>query len=191
MNVPNLASRPFLNTRPVWLVTVAAGAVALVLAAINVQLFAASNRNLAAQLERKDELTAEYAAIRTAARSDITALDRVNWRSLHRQVEGLNVILREHEFSWLALLDDVERVMPYDVRLIRIAPSIDKSKVELSLECVAKTREAMLGFLDNLINDPSFADPIPQWERHPDASEVVGYTFTVEVNYLPVAEAAP
>ena len=185
MNVPNLASRPFLNTRPVWLVTVAAGAVALVLAAVNVQLFAASNRNLAAQLERKDELAAEFEAVTTAARSDITALDKVNWHSLSRQVDGLNVILREHGFSWLALLDDIERVMPYDVRLTRISPTIEKSKIELSLEGVAKTREAMLGFLDNLISDGSFADPIPQWEKHPDESQVVGYTFTIGVEYLP------
>jgi len=36
---PNLATRPFLNTRPVWLVTAVAGAVTVILLAFNLRLF--------------------------------------------------------------------------------------------------------------------------------------------------------
>jgi len=191
MNVPNLASRPFLNTRPVWLVTVAAGAVALVLAVVNIQLFAASNRSLSAQLEREDKLAAEYLAVESEVRSDIAALDKVKWRTLRRQVEGVNAVLREHSFSWLTLLDDIERVIPYDVRLIRITPTIDQASVVLALDGMARSREAMLTFFDNLISDPAFADPLPQWEANPDESGVVGYTFTVRVVYQVGQEVAP
>lgn len=185
MKVPNLASKPFLNTRPVWLLVAAAGTLAVALSAVNLNLWLASNRGLEEQIERQRTLAAEQAGLVTELRRDIETLDRVPWRALDRQVENLNLVLREHSFSWLQLLDDVERVLPREVRIIRIAPTVGKDSVELGLDGISSDRDAFLDLLDNLIFDPSFDEPRPRTERLPEQARSANFEFTVSVRYLP------
>ncbi len=191
MLVPNLASRPFLNTRPVWLVTTAATLITLVLLAINIKLYGASNRDLAEQLSRHEQLKQELLALREEIEDDVAALERVPWRSLENRVTGLNVILSEHSFSWTELLGDVGSTMPYEVRLHIIEPKVTVDGVQLRLEGVARTRDAMLDFLDNLIVDPAFEDPMPDEEVDPEQSDVDGFVFSVDVKYTPIASEEP
>lgn len=185
MNVPNLASRPFLNTRPVWLLVAATGTLAVVLSAVNLNLWLASNRGLEEQLARERTLAEEQAKLVTEMKRDLAALDRVPWRSLERRVGNLNLVLHEHAFSWLELLDDVERVLPREVKIIRVSPTVGKDGVELGLDGVARDRGSFLDLLDNLIADPSFEEPRPRSERTPEQSSGAGYDFTVSVKYLP------
>ena len=74
MITPNLATRPFLNTRPVWLVTAAAGLAALILLALNLRLFFVANRSLddeAARRTHTETAPAEPAARRASASSTL------------------------------------------------------------------------------------------------------------------------
>lgn len=189
MITPNLATRPFLNTRPVWLVTAAAGLATLILLALNLRLFLVANRSLEDEMASRDVLLERHQLLETEVRKDIGALERVPWRSLTRRVEATNLILREHAFSWLGMLDDIERVMPYDVRLTRIAPSVGADGVTLSLELIAHNREAMLQLLDNLIADPLFSSPTPSSEATPEGETTADYVMSLRVNYHPNREA--
>jgi len=190
MIAPNLASRPFLNTRPVWMVTVVAGVAAVILVAINVGFYVSSNRTLQPQIEYRSRLLAEERALTANLSGQVAELEAVPWGSLAARVDATNVILREHAFSWLTLLDDVERVMPYDVRILRVAPSVGPSEVELNLVLVARTRDAMLEFLENLLVDPSFSQPTPRREETPEESDAPGYTLSLTVRYLPPGEVS-
>ena len=144
MITPNLASRPFLNTRPVWLVTAAAALLALVLILLDLRLLLVSNRVLGAEVAIRDELERRHSELVAAVRADVNALNRVPWRSLEARVKATNLVLREQAFSWLRMLDDIEGVMPYDVRLVTITPSVGADSVMLSFEVVSRNREAML-----------------------------------------------
>jgi Tfp pilus assembly protein PilN len=183
--VPNLASRPFLNTRPVWIVSIIAGLVAVVMITVNIRLYLTSLHDNAAQSQRCEELDAAYQELEGKTRVHLDALDKVPWRDLEQRVTRFNVILREHSFSWLKLFSDIERVMPYKVRLILVQPKISKDEVTLTLEAVARDRDAMLEFLDNLIADPSFSKPIPRLERTPEDGSSIGYLFSLVVTYYP------
>ena len=185
MIAPNLATRPFLNTRPVWLVTIVAAIIAVGLAVVNVVLYVKSDRSLAVQLAERDRLVVEHRALEAEVREHLAALDKVPRASLTGRVEGLNIVLREHAFSWLGLLSDVERVIPWAVRVIHIAPSVSDDKVGLSLLAVARNRESMLEFMANMIADPSFEEPLPRSEETPEESETGDYTFILGVTYLP------
>ena len=46
MIAPNLAARPFLNTRPVWLVTGLTGLLALVLIILNIGFYVRTNQTM-------------------------------------------------------------------------------------------------------------------------------------------------
>ncbi len=189
MTMPNLASRPFLNTRPVWFLTVVAGVAAVALAAVNLQLWLQTDRALSSTVERRDQLVAERRALESSLRTDSAALDRIPWKSLERRVNGLNLVLREHAFSWVDLLDDIERVVPREVRITHIEPSIEKGGVSLTFEGVARSREDWLELLSNLVADPEFEEPRPRAETSPEGAASAGYEFALAVRYLP--EAGP
>ena len=188
MIAPNLASRPFLNVRPVWLLTAAAGVVALALLAANVHLYLASNEATDALVAREAELSAARRTVEAELRQDVGRLDKVPWRQLASRTDGINVVLRERGFSWSAMLNDLERVLPFDVRLVQVAPSVTKDGIQLRLRGISRTREAMLELFDNLIGDASFDDPLPSVENTPEDSAVPGYLFQLKVTYLPPEE---
>jgi hypothetical protein len=185
MILPNFASRPFLNTRPVWLVTAASGALALVFVVLNIVTFAGSNRTLAPQLDHRDRLRAEKAELEHELRGRLLEMEKVPWRSLRARVSATNVVLREHGFSWSRLLEDIERIMPYDARLVNIGPTVGPEGVLLNLMVVARTRDAMLELLENMIADPSFSEPLPRGEKGPGDAETAGYELSMTVKYHP------
>jgi len=185
---PNLATRPFLNTRPVWLLTAITGALALILIGFNIRLFLVENRTLGDEISRRDELDVRYRAVASEVAADVGELRRVPWASLQTRVDATNLVLREHNFSWLRMLDDIERVMPYDVRLIKISPSVGPEDVTLSLSVIARNRDAMLQLLDQFITDPRFNDPTPSTERTPEESATGNYSLIMRVNYHPLEE---
>ena len=56
MITPNLATRPFLNTRPVWVVSGVAAVLTLILIALNLRLFLVANRALDDEIAQRDSL---------------------------------------------------------------------------------------------------------------------------------------
>ena len=185
MIAPNLATRPFLNTRPVWLVAGVAGALTIILLAFNLRLFFVANRALGDDSATRDALLERHQTLEAAVRKEVEDLERVPWRSLTRRVDATNLILQEHAFSWLGMLDDIERVMPYDVRLTKIAPTVSAEGTTLSLALIAHNRDAMLELLDNLIADPRFSDPTPSTESTPEENTTAAYVMNLRVNYHP------
>ena len=189
MITPNLASRPFLNTRLVWVMAVAAGVVALLFIVLNVRFFLVTNRTLGDELTRRDALEEQYEDLDTEARDEIALLSKVPWRSLKSRVDATNLVLREQAFSWLRMLDDIERVMPYDVRLARITPTMNPDGVLLNFDVVARNRDAMLDFIDNLVEDPRFEDPVLATEETPEESDSGTYVLKMRVVYRATGEA--
>lgn len=188
MNAPNLASKPFLNSRPVWIVTSVAVAIALLFAVVNLRTYLHTTNVLAEQLALKERLQAEHDSIEAAARRDVAALDGVPWGSLRGRIVQTNAVLREHGFSWLQLLDDIERVLPYDLRMIQISPSVEQAGVTLNMQFVARNRDAMLDLIDTMIADPRFEDPLPRVERTPEESQGGGYNVSMTATYHPPEE---
>ena len=185
MVLPSLASRPFLNTRPVWIVIASAAVLTVALIAANATLYFSSSEHLGAELARKSQAVDRDGELTAALDRDGTALKQVRWSALGKRVEALNEILRAHAFSWLDMLSDLGSVLPYGVRLVRISPRVTSAGVELSVSGVARTRLAMLEFLQNLLDDPHFDRPLPRSETPPEGSKSTDYEFQLTVQYLP------
>ncbi len=188
MTVPSLASRPFLNTRPVWLVTAICGILAVVLLVVNVNLYFRSTHLLTAETGRKEALKSRELELTENLRREAGRLKKVPWKALETRVEMLNRILRSHAFSWTTMLADLGDVLPYGVRLITISPSVGDEGGELSLSGTAKTRQAMLELLQNMIDDPRFEGPLPRTEQTPESTQSQGYDFNLRVTYRPWKE---
>ncbi len=189
MITPNLAFRPFLNTRPVWLLTAVAGVLALILIGFNLRLFVVESRTLGDEISRRDDLEQLYRTVAAEVSADVNDLQKVPWASLKARVDATNLVLREHQFSWLRMLDDIERVMPYDVRLSRISPTVGSDEVTLSFSVIARNRDAMLQLIDNFVADPRFDDPRPSIERTLEGSALASHELLLSVSYRPLEEA--
>jgi len=185
MTLPNLASRPFLNTRPVWWVTGAATFFSVVLLIVNVSLYFSGSRHLVEKLQRRARLVEQETKLSREVDRDVKALAGVRWRALGSRVDRVNGILGGYAFSWLGLMNDLGRVLPRQVRLYKVSPHVTPDGVVLAVSGTAQTREAMLDLLENLIQSPQFFNPLPRSEKTPDASKSAGYEFRLRVGYRP------
>ena len=86
------------------------------------------------------------------------------------------------------MLDDLERVLPWNVRLIQISPNVASDVVHLSLHVVASTRAAQLQLLDNMVADSRFSKPTPSREITPEETSSTEYGLIFRVEYRPMGE---
>lgn len=181
--LPNLASEPLLNTRPVWVYTAVVAVLVVALAALDLHLHLNAGQTTAALRARRAELETRRQRLAASVAAAAARLDRVRWGALGRKVAGYNRVLAGHRFSWTALLADLGATLPRDVRLTRVSPEVGPEGVTLTLGGVARTREAMLRFLENLVASPVFAEPVPRSEETPEGAGVAGYVFRLRVTY--------
>ncbi len=186
MRRPNLASAPFLNTRPVWVLGGALLVTAVALTVISVSEFLLKREEEEGLRQRLTVLQQRREVVAQAVGELNRTLAVVPWKQLQGDTAALGQIAGKRSWAWTTMLADVERVLPWDVRLVSISPSVDdKGRVRLALVGVAAGRDSWLKLLTRLFNDPSFAEPVPALEEAPSATNPGGYRFQLAVRYLP------
>lgn len=186
MRVPNLSSRPFLNRRPVVVASATLAAVALVLSALNVLdiLNARTRERVAAQ--EIASLEAKRAEMTRAVADLNRTLGEVGWRRLGTETASLQEVVARRKLAWSRFLAELERVLPWNIRLLSISPQVEKDgSVTLKLKGLATDREAWLHFLAVLFADRSFSDPVPESEELPGLNSPLGLAFSLSVRYWP------
>lgn len=179
----NLASRPYRNDRPFY-----AGVAALLLLLgflmvknieTAVDYFSATKNTRAeiAQLERQIAAEEKRAA-------DLDAqIKRLDLRRLNTRVAYVNTQIATRAFSWSQLLSLLERVVPSDVRIKSLTPSISKDgSTHLQIECESKSQQGLITLLNRMLLDPHFVRPFPTSES---LMENGLRRFSVEVDYRP------
>ena len=185
-NALNLARRPFVNQAPVLRVGALLATLALALLFFNAEryrsYFAGRGQEARNQLGeiagRMRSLDRELADLqRELAQQDV--------ESLNQRVAFLNLRIRERVFGWGRLFEDLEAVVPAEVRLSRLSPSQvggdGDSYVELAIQGVARSEEGLLDLIDAMFDHQRFRDPSPgrQTERGNR------HEFSLTVVYLP------
>lgn len=194
----NLASRPFVNTRPVTRVSILLWLLGLLLLLGNVSLFwnyRTGSAEMRAELEslEQERQQQDQAVTQLKQRLESIDLERQN-----RQVRYLNRKIAERTFSWSLLFDRLAEVLPDDVRLTRLAPRpLRKTtgrpddeleplddRVLLTIHGVSRSDEAIDDFVDRLFAHESFDDPDPtRVARENEGDDTV--EFDLRVTYAP------
>jgi hypothetical protein len=186
MRRPNLALHPFLDARPIWLLGGTLIAVALVLTVVNVAEFWRERNAQHASALRLHELQERRAQLSARVESTNRQLARINWKKLEGETASLHAVVARRQVVWSQLLADLERVLPWDVRLINIAPSLGaKGVITVQLDGYATGRDAWLKTLAALFADRHFANPVPQQEEAPSDKNAFGYHFQLTTEYWP------
>ncbi len=120
----NLARRPFVNRRPVLRLAVLLWIAGVGLAIHNVNQF---TDHFQGTSEYRLRLIAIDRQIREE-RQKLTALDRemarVSLRRENRHASFLNRLIAYRTFPWSGLFDDLEEVVPRDVKLLSVKPNV-------------------------------------------------------------------
>lgn len=183
---PNLAARPFLDVRPVMVAGGALALVALVLTGISLaEVIGARSREKSAA-KALVGLQAKRAELVTRVEQANQKLTGVGWQTLRVETEAMQDVVARRRLIWSQLLADFERMTPWDVRLVSIAPVVEKDgTVRVSVNGVAANREAWLRLVALLFVDAKFSEPLPASEESPSATNGQGHRFSLSVRYWP------
>ena len=179
----NFASVPFRNNTPYWL---GYGLGVLGLAAFitfNSWAFFAYSESRAvlesdhaAKKARLEELHQDTAKLQGLIQKE--DIEAINSRASYT-----NSLLEKRRFSWTDLLNSLEEVQPYQVRLLSLLPRIQEKGILIDARAVAKDLQAFWNFQQNLQNHPKFRRVYPGgYQRLEETDE---YIFNVQFNYFP------
>ena len=184
MKVPiNLATQPFRRDRPVLIgsALVAVLLVGLLGLLISISLVergqSKETREDIARLERRVRaLQAEQ------ARLDAVLRQPENAEVLERSV-FLNELLARKGISWTRIFADLEKVVPYNVRIVSIQPSANaQNQISLDMTVAAESPQPLIELLKALETSPLFGAVYPHSSMPPSQTEPL-FRVRVSVNY--------
>lgn len=168
----NLASKPLVNTTPLLVLLVALAAVAAGLTAWNAGLWldtraetrAVESQLLAIEREEKSLLDRRSELTRRLQQTDLEALDR--------RVAAANSVLAEKSVSWSLLLERLQEVTPWDVRLDAIRTSVGEEGVRISLELRTPKADYYWDMTERLEAHPCFSNVYPANQNDTEGNEL-------------------
>ncbi len=186
MKRPNLAASPFLDSRPVWVTATGLLIVALALTSASLAHFLRVRGRERAAAEALLRAQTKQAELVRRVEATNRRLAAVPWKDLKLQTTSVQDVVARRKLVWSLLLADLERVVPWNIRLAHIAPTVDKDGgIQVTLDGYATDREAWLKLLAVLFTDRKFSDPMPGSEEAPSAGNLRGYRFALTVKYWP------
>jgi Tfp pilus assembly protein PilN len=181
----NLSTRPFYNERPVQIVLLALGLIALAATVFNVTRviqLAGRDTQLASQAAR-DEAAAQE--LRRAATRDRGTVDLKSLERASLDAREANDLIDRRTFSWTELFNRFETTLPDDVRITAIQPKVDAKKgIVLTIVVAARGVDDVNQFLENLDATGAFVEVEAPDNRIDDQGQLEATLKTV---YKPTA----
>ena len=183
----NLASRPFHNDAPIWLVH---GLLTVALAGFtfwNVRTYLEAARQLETLQASLGSIEKQMANLDRREEEASRGIRAFDLKTLTVQSEKANDIILRRGLSWTQLFNTLERVVPYEVKMATIRPvygtreavasgprnAVFEGTVPVDAEGTAQSLEAFLELERALIVDPHFANVEPiRTEASPGVAEV-------------------
>lgn len=180
----NLASEPFRRDRPMLVASVLVSIVLIVTLLIQIGLILsqrAESADIRAALERVNTQVTRLGG--EQAKLDATLRKPENAEVLERSL-FLNDIIEHKAISWTRIFADLEKVMPYNLRLVSVRlPQVDsQDRVLLDMVVGADDQAPALQFFDHLRDSPQFGDPSLLTSIPPSQTDKL-WKYRVSVNY--------
>ncbi len=180
----NLATEPFRRDRPVLVATAALGVLLLIFLGLEVKTIVSQRREGAAIHVVINRLNTQLRGI-TNEQAKLNALLRrpENAEVMERSL-FLNSLIDRKAISWTKLFADLEKVVPYNVRLVSVRlPEVDSdNRVLLDMVVGAKERPELLELVTRLEAAPQFGETNVQSSTPPSQTDPL-YRYHVVVSY--------
>lgn len=184
VNIPlNLASEPFQRNRPIL---VASAALALLLlVTLGLQINSILSERAAAResreaLEQVERLLAALSREETGLQA---RLRRPENAAVFERSQFINLLLKRKGISWTRMFDDLEKVMPHNVRLIAVRPAVTMDNlVQLDMVVGAQAPEPVIDLLKRLESSELFGATALLSSQPPTQQDPL-HRYRVSVNY--------
>jgi len=179
----NLSSQPFRRDRAML---VASGAACILLAGLLVFLLSLNSLESGQVAETRRQITRLesqlHALSAQQAKQDATLRQPENAEVLERSL-FLNALLYRKGISWTRIFADLEKVVPYNVRIMTIRPSVTgPNQVALDMTVGADGPGPVIELLKNLEGSPRFGAVYSHSSLPPTQTDKL-YRCRVSVNY--------
>lgn len=184
LNIPlNLASEPFQRNRPIL---VASAALALLLAgtlAWQINSIASERSAARESREENDRIERQLTRLDTEVAGLQARLRRPENAAVFERSQFINLLLQRKGISWTRMFDDLEKIMPGNVRLIAVRPSVTQDNlVQLDMVVGAQTPEPVIELLKNLESSALFGATALMSSQPPTQQDPL-HRYRVSVNY--------
>jgi type IV pilus assembly protein PilN len=179
----NLASQPFRRDRAVL---VGSGAIGILLVILLVFLLSLNSLESAQVTETRKQIARLESQLRAVtaqqAAQDATLRKPENAEVLERSL-FLNALLYRKGISWTRIFADLEKVVPYNVRIMAIRPSVvGQNQVSLDMTIGAEEPGPVIELLKNLESSPRFGAVYSHSLLPPTQTDKL-YRCRLSVNY--------
>ena len=194
---PNLARRPFVDTRPANLAAALLLTAAIGMTFVSVRTVRAYVAGSKTSREAIAELRAEIGLHEEARREAETKLARFDLAGMKAGAEEANALARLRTFSWTRFLTRLEKTLPNDARVVsmglsreaekkasgRAPGAADEEAFALSLSLVSRDPDGMPKLIRAFYASPWFDAPTPVNETGGEQGSVEGRSLTINVLY--------
>ena len=180
----NLASRPFRNNRAIATILVSVGGILLLATVANLYVFF-TYRSSYAQLQNDQRVErTRLQALEGEERRLAKEIESRDFASLYRRGRFAGGAILQQDFSWTRLFNKLEALMPNEVMMTSIRPSVTGDGIVIRIDGRAKNQPAFLTLQERLLEDPSYTNVYPRSERkiNPRRPDI---DFTMDFDYLP------
>ncbi len=185
MRIPiNLASQPFRRDRAVL---VASGALSVLLVLLLIFLISLNTLESGQVTETRKQIARLNLSIHALSieqsRQDAILRQPENAEVLERSL-FLNALLYRKGISWTRIFSDLEKVVPFNVRIMAIRPSVvGQNQISLDMTVGSETPAAVIDLLKNLEGSPRFGAVYSHSLLPPTQTDKL-YRCRVSVNYV-------
>ncbi|MBP7149421.1 MAG: PilN domain-containing protein [Acidobacteria bacterium] len=167
----NLAASPYRNDLPLAVLLAALGLAAVGFTAHNTYAFLTADartgelrEELAGHRARMEQMKVEAGRIE----KDLAGVDA---EVVGSQADFVASILAERNFSWTQLFNELERVVPWDVKLVSVRPVFNEGKVQIQLQGLARTLDSFFELQEVLAASERFGEVVPNSYEHPEPGD--------------------
>ena len=183
MRIPiNLASQPFRRDRAMLAASIAVTVLLCVTLGVLVSLAMADRAQLADVRADIDRLNRQIRSVSAEQSQRDTVLRKPENAEVLEHSVFKNDLLRRKGISWTRIFVDLEKALPYNVRVVQIHPTVDaQNRIVLDLQVASETPEPVIDMMRALEGAP-FANPQPKSQQAPSQSEPM-WRYRLSVDY--------
>src|SRR6185312_6330572 len=184
MRIPiNLATEPMRRDRPIIVASAAVGLLLCITLAALVGLMI-TDRSAMAESRRAIDQVQRQLGRTNAAQAQLDAKMRLPQNSsvLFRS-QLFNTLIGRKAVSWTRIFSDLQTVLPYDVRIVSIRPTLNgRGELSLDMTVAAQTPEPVIGFISKVELSTLFGDVTQSSWTAPTQTDPL-YRFHLTVTY--------
>ena len=171
----NLATRAYVNRRTLYMSYALLGSLLTIVILFNLIRVFSLNSDI-----YRNRNNIETIESNILARTGVEAADysESNYQDILKRIENANEILLRDSFRWTRFLEQMEVVVPRQVRILQIDPSYKDETIKLSGQ--AKDLKSLKLFLDNLIESGNYSQVFIDQQRTESKSSIISFAIQLE-----------